>query len=302
MSSLAKQIYVSTGTFDNKTLLDILAFASQNDINAIELSSGVNYAEDMQPILLKASHTDKFKFLIHNYFPPPQIPFVLNLASDNNEIVDLSCKHCKKAIKMAAELGAPFYSVHSGFCFHAEPKHLGKDQTQLKRISKKEAENIFIENLQNLADFAALKGVKLLVENNVVSPFNLINGKNELLLGVTADEIKGIMDKTSRDNLGLLLDVGHLKVSANALGFCPEDFIRQVSDRIKAVHLSDNNGQNDSHNKIHTKSWFWKPLFEHISSDIIWILETHSVPMESITEQVALIHTMISNKYNMRPS
>lgn len=302
MNSLAKQIYVSTGAFGNKTLPQVLAFSSENGLNNIELSSGVNYTDDMQPILQKALQTGKNNFLIHNYFPPPKIPFVLNLASDNNEIVDLSLKHCKKAIAMAAELGAPFYSVHSGFCFHAKPQHLGKDQTRLTRIPKKDAEIIFIENLQNLADFAALNGVELLIENNVAASFNLINGKNELLLGVTDDEINRILNKTSRNNLGILLDVGHLKVSANSLGFCPENFIRQLANMIKAIHLSDNNGQQDSHNPIHKKSWFWKPLLNYTSPEITWILETYSIPMQLITEQVELIHAMISNERYMRPS
>jgi len=76
MSNINKQIYVSTGAFGSKNLPEILTFASENGISTIELSSGVKYTDDMRPILLKALHTEKLKFLIHNYFPPPKIPFV----------------------------------------------------------------------------------------------------------------------------------------------------------------------------------------------------------------------------------
>ena len=154
--------------------------------------------------------------------------------------------------------------------------------------------------MKNLGDYSASKGVDLIIENNVVTPFNLIDGENELLLGVTSDELLRILNAAALENLGLLLDVGHLKVSANALGFCPESFIQDTSHMIKAVHLSDNDGQRDTHHSVSQESWFWKPLFDYVPHEITWILEAYNLPLELIIEQVSLISTMVNKDCHMR--
>ena len=298
MNNQSKHIFVSTGAFGCKSVVEILELCSKTRLCGVELSSGAIYQDEMYSLLKEASATTKQNFLIHNYFPPSLEPFVLNLASGNDKILDLSRRHCRKAIDMAVELDAPFYSVHSGFCVHAEPEHLGQELAELERFSKKDAGDIFIDSLKSLADYGAVKGVDLLIENNVVAPFNLINGENELLLGVTSDELLGILSAIGRDNVGLLLDVAHLKVSANALEFCPESFIRDLGGTIKAVHLSDNDGYKDTNDQITENSWFWEPLFKYVSTEVVWILEAYNLSLELIGEQVSLISAVTGQRLN----
>ncbi|MCB2141094.1 sugar phosphate isomerase/epimerase [bacterium] len=298
MNQPGRQIFISTGSFGNQSVADILELCDTAGLRNLELSSGARYQDEMYALLKSALLTAKQNFLIHNYFPPPLEPFVLNLASNNEKILALSHRHCRKAIDLAAELHAPFYSVHSGFCVHAEPEHLGQAITQQDRFPKKMANDIFVDSLKRLSEYSAVKGVDLLIENNVVAPFNLIDGKNELLLGVTADELLGILCSVDRDNVGLLLDVAHLKVSANALEFCPENFIRDLADTIKAVHLSDNNGQKDTNDQVTENSWFWEPLLKYISPEVVWILEAYNLSLTSIKEQVSLIISMDNQNLN----
>ena len=63
---------------------------------------------------------------MHNYFPPPKNPFVLNLASSNNKILNLSLKHICKAIKLTSRIGAKYYSFHAGFLVDPMVDRLGK--------------------------------------------------------------------------------------------------------------------------------------------------------------------------------
>ena len=112
------------------------------------------------------------------------------------------------------------------------------------------AEDIFVESLKVLSQEAAKAGIDLLIENNVLEPFNLVNSKNELLLCVTSDDLLRIIEKTAADNVYILLDVSHLKISANSLRFSSESFIRDVASYVKAVHLSDNNGVRDINKPI----------------------------------------------------
>jgi sugar phosphate isomerase/epimerase len=287
-----KQLFVSTGCYGRKSVAEILEINREYGLAAIELSSGAVYQDNMFNLLKEAYRSGQHYFLVHNYFPPPREPFVLNLASEDKNILKRSRQFCLKSIEMAAELGSPFYSVHSGFCVHANPDDLGKSLTDLIRFSKQEANQNFVDSLKTLADFAADKRIDLLVENNVATSFNLIDGKNEMLLGVTADELTGTFESVNRSNLGLLLDVAHLKVSANALKFDPVGFIRSLAHRIKAIHLSDNDGRRDTNGQITETSWFWPVLLTNLSEDVAWILEAYNLSFEMILKQMSLISSM----------
>ncbi len=282
-------IFVSTGAFQEKSLAGILGCRTTDGCHCIELSSGVEYGARDQMLLKKALDSGSYQFLIHNYFPVPEDPFVLNLASNDQGVLAGSREHCKAAIRLTAELGAPFYSVHCGFCFHAGPEHLGMDQTKLERFPREVAYNIFVESLELLADYATQYGVGLLIENNILAPFNLIDGCNELLLGVTSGDLATILQTVSSDNCGLLLDVGHLRVSANTLGFSPELFLQELGPAVQAIHLSENDGLCDSNQEVSEDSWFWDPLGKTVTQEIVWVLEAYNLSLSSIRSQLALI-------------
>ena len=61
-------------------------------------------------------------------------------------------------------------------------------------------------------------------------------------------------------NVKLLLDVAHLKVSANSLNFNPVEMMEKCSDYIGGYHLSDNNGLSDTNESFLQDAWFWKYL------------------------------------------
>jgi len=151
-----------------------------------------------------------------------------------------------------------------------------------------EAHEIMVESLQILAEHALKYHMSLAIENHVLAPFSLMNGKNRLLLGVTAQELLKIVAEVGGDNIGILIDVGHLKVSANTLGFSPYEFIKILSPNTIAVHLSDNNGDFDEHRVIRGDSWFWEPLRDLFSNDIPCVLEASSCSVVQIAEQLEL--------------
>ena len=155
-------------------------------------------------------------YLVHNYFPPHEEPFVLNLAAGDPEALERSRAHCRAAMDLTVELGAGFFSVHAGFAFTAAPDDLGKVLTHGPRGSLEQAQRTFVESLRILCADGAARGVAILMENNVVAPFNLVNGKNRLCLCTTDTEILETLAEVDAPNLGLLVDVGHLHVSANA--------------------------------------------------------------------------------------
>ena len=69
----------------------------------------------------------------------------------------------------------------------------------------------------------------------------------------------------------MLLDVAHLKVSANTLGFKKTDMFYKLKRRIYGYHLSENNGKKDSNKPFNKNSWFWKYIpknSEYVSIEV----------------------------------
>jgi sugar phosphate isomerase/epimerase len=282
------EVFVSTGAFGRLDVEDMLAIASAEGIQHLELSSGARHrSADLTAALLQAQG-DNSHYLVHNYFPVPQRPFVLNLASNDAEMLELSRNHCRAAIDLAAALGAPFYSVHAGFCIHLRPEDLGR-QLQGEQISKTQAWQIFLDSVRQLGEYAAEKGVILAIENNVAAAHNLREGRNDLLLGVTGEELKTLMETISMDSVRLLLDVAHLKVSATALGFDAEDAIRMIAPWIIACHLSDNDGTADTNDVLTTGSWCWEPLAKHLKVAPSWVIEVYDITPDVMKQQVKLV-------------
>ena len=284
------EIFVSTGAFGRVDLEDTLKLALRENISHIELSSGAKHRSSNLSAMLASIDETAMRFLIHNYFPVPTRPFVLNLASDDEEMLQKTREHCKLAIDLAAEVGSPFYSVHAGFCIHLRPEDLG-NQLHGKEISKVKAKEIFFESVKMLGEYAAKKGVIVAIENNVASAFNLREGRNDLLLGVTGDDLQELMQVVDMENVRLLLDVAHLRVSANSLGFDSVEAIKQIAQWIIACHLSDNDGQTDSNEVLTAQSWFWEPLAMYLTATPVWILEVYEITPAVIHEQLDLIRS-----------
>lgn len=250
---MSNQIYVSTGSFKYENLEDIIETCIENRIANLELSSGIPYSNITMDIVYK--NRLKFNFLVHNYFPPPSEPFVLNLATSDPKLLDQSLQHCRHAIDLTAYLGGKFYSVHSGFTFHATPEMLGKEGVNYSYIPMKQANTIFLTSINKLVEHAKSRNIMLLIENNVISVANLIRGNNLLGLGVTANNLVEIIKEINSPFFGLLFDTGHLKVSANALGFNCFSFIDKIKDYVKLFHVHDNDGVADTHQPIQPDSW-----------------------------------------------
>lgn len=286
-------VYISTNCFQVKQLNRILPIAVQYGLKNIELSACHFDGRDISSFLLEAQQENSFRFLLHNYFPSPKEPFVLNLASNDPHVLDLSMEHCCRAIDLSALVGAPFYSVHTGFCYHTSPEQLGKKIKKFDKFPKETGRKIFIESLQALAEYARPRQVLLAIENNVLPAFALIDGKNEMLLGVTADDLLNIIETTSKDNVFVLVDVGHLKVAGHTLGFSPSDFIKDLSSKTIALHLSDNNGEADEHQSVHEQSWFWEPIRRHLPPDVHCVLELTPHSPGWLVEQTRLVSSNV---------
>ena len=107
-----KNIFVST-TFakDDSKISDILLMCKRENISNIELGSNHVYEKNFKKIIKQYD----FHFIVHNYFPIPKKSFVVNIASLDVHIRNLSLKHLKRAIIFCRETNSKLYTFHPGF-------------------------------------------------------------------------------------------------------------------------------------------------------------------------------------------
>ena len=109
----------------------------------------------------------------------------------------------------------------------------------------------------------------------------------------TAAEIEDVFALVGASNLGLLLDVAHARVSANALGFDPGDFVQRLKPYIGALHLSDNDGQEDQNLPIRDDSWFWPHLRGLGGLDAV--IEVYEIDDATIKSQVEIVRQQLDS-------
>ena len=88
-----------------------------------------------------------------------------------------------------------------------------------------------------------------------------------------------------------LIDVAHLKVSANSLNFDASQMFDLCNERIAAYHLSDNNGLEDSNKQFAEGAWFWPHLKEDVG---YYTVEVYGCTPEQLLQQVNLVRSMLA--------
>ena len=111
----SSSIYVSSSCVRSETIADSVRTLSDAGFCAIELSGGTKPYEDMERDLLELKQSRNLEYRPHNYFPPPQTPFVLNLASDDEAVSTQSMDLVRNALRLCKLLGSKKFGFHAGF-------------------------------------------------------------------------------------------------------------------------------------------------------------------------------------------
>lgn len=280
-------IFVSTGGIKETTAYNSALNFIEHGIKGIELSGGAY--EEIN--LIKYQKLLKLACLqVHNYFPPPEEPFVFNLASLNNFIAEKSMDHAKNAIKLSAALDRPIYSFHAGFLIDPKVSQLGKAIDAPEINDRKICLDLFLQRVADLAEYSSSMNVQLLIENNVISDNNIKRFGEDPLLMTSPKEARFIMENTP-SNVNMLVDVAHLKVSANSLDFDRREMFSACDDWIKAYHFSDNDGKTDSNKSIASDSWFWPYVKKN---ENYYTLEIYNSSIDDLKVQIEITGEALS--------
>lgn len=243
-------IYVSTSCVRHDRIKDSVLELAKNDFQNIELSGGTKYYENFESDLLELKDKYNLNYRCHNYFPPPKKPFVLNLASLNDETFQLSFHHIKQAITFSRRLGSDKFSFHAGFFVDIRLDEIGKQLSRDNLFDKEKAIDRFCKAYDTINTQA--KDISLFIENNVFSKANAdtYDGVNPFMM-TNFGEYNLLKEKI---DFNLLLDIAHLKVSANTMNLDWEKEFKSMLSESSYVHVSDNNGLADLNNEIDRSS------------------------------------------------
>lgn len=259
-------------------------------INNIELGPSQEYDEGIAEFLASINHA---QFIVHNYFPAPRNPFILNLASSNQRIRERSMAQARKSISLCPLLGSELFSVHAGFI--TDPALEGGHLNFGSLTGDADYEttfNSFVASIKELLELAVPQGVKVAVENNTCLPA----WRGHLLL-CEAAEFERLLTEVPSPNLGINLDLGHLNVSARTLNFDKYEFIQRVKSKVFAVHVHDNDATDDSHEPLREDSWISRVLVRgNFNEHTPIILEAHNLTGSQVSSQLNLIRGWIEGE------
>ncbi len=250
-------LYMSSASLNRETIRESVTELAEAGIKNIELSGGTKYYALHMEDVLELKEKYGLHYLVHNYFPPPEEDFFLNLISIDDKIKEKSFKLIREALDKVLVVGSRVYAFHPGYTVEITTKKNGLyfEYDTSNSGAKSEKESLFYERFEELLDWLPEKRTPLAVEN--LFPFD--SSKDYSLMS-HPDEIRRFLKKYSDDaNVGMLLDLGHLGVAGNYLNFDTKDFARelmqQYSRKILEMHLSENDGSGDQHRMHEEGSW-----------------------------------------------
>ena len=227
----------------------------------------------------------KKRIVTHNFFPPTENPnFVMNIASDNDEIRNHSITHAKYCIEVASNIGAEIYTIHPGFLSMPDIRREDNGTYDFnfgpKRLKKRLALDYMFDSLSVLIGTAKDFKIKLAIETE----------GSLTQLGVLLMETIGEYDKLFArfpHGVYLNLNLAHTRFAAKEHKYDVKEFINRYYNRIALVELSHNNGAIDEHKPLVEGTY----IFDYLSylPDVPYILEFRNATVEQIQHSIDLI-------------
>jgi sugar phosphate isomerase/epimerase len=265
-------IYVSTSCIKTGYIKESVIKLAQQGLRNIELSGGTQLYEGYEKDLLDLQEKYSLNYLIHNYFPPPSNPFMLNLASLDDDLYYQSIEHCKRAIELSKILDGSKYGVHAGFMIDFTPQEAGK-KISYREVNDREISLCRYSDAWETLTETAGSDVKLYIENNVYSATNIKTYGNENPFMLTCYD--GFKELKNKVDFNLLLDLAHLKVSVCSQNLSYEDEINKLLPLTDYVHISGNDGLHDKNLSINSDEELMETLRMHDFSNKTITLEVY---------------------------
>jgi sugar phosphate isomerase/epimerase len=288
------EIYVSTSALKNPfDISRVLEVYKKSGFAHVELGSSHRYDPNIKKYI--NVYSKDMNFVVHNYFPPHEEPFALNIASIDEDIRKKSVQHGKDAIDLCFEISSPIYSIHAGMLTNPRKIEFFEGFTFDDESPNESIYELaflqLIKSCLELNEYAKSKNVKFAIENSGGHPKKFKN-----LLMTKAIEFENLLNHVNDPNFGILLDVGHYKLSETI--YKEENinnFIGKFQNKIFQVHLHYNDGSNDQHLAPTTSEL---ELIKKLQKDTIVVLESMKNEIEELILTLTNMRDYLSHTTN----
>jgi len=268
-------VYISSSCSSENRIADSVKELVQLGFTNIELTGRTEFYKGIENDLLDFKEKHGLNYLIHNYFPPQRNDFVLNIATKNADLRKKTLNLIRKATGLTVKFNQNLYSIHPGFRHDLLPEI--KEGFFIKQNNESNIMKDFYLMIDILLKEIVPDGFRIAVEN--LSPKSATDQYSFLC---TPEDIKQFLEYYhNRPNVGIVLDLGHLNVASVYLNFNKNktltNLLTNYLDRIFEIHISENNGQTDSHKITSIDSWQIKFLYKNkkVLKDKPIVLEWH---------------------------
>ena len=208
-------IGVSSVTFANENIEATLARVSKEFDHWEIISEGEHYLPLVSRRLKDIAPSYNVKFSVHAPMSD------LNIAALSERLREAAVMEVIAAVEHAIELDAKTVTFHPGYLSMVTPGQEARSLEKAKRSMRT------IDRL--MTEF----GITACAEN--MPSFNFMMAR-------TAKELLEIVDGT---DMKICFDIGHANTTNQI-----DEFIDLLGDRIRNIHIHDNNGDNDDHKTI----------------------------------------------------
>ena len=284
------QCYISTSCYPGTLVIDAILRCRELNPDYVEISAPHHYQSLNEfEIILNDLNKEGVNIVLHNYFPPPKTPFILNMASNDNRVISQSEELVMNALNLSLAAGSPIYGIHAGYLYS------GVAGSDGMFVWDEDSYSSYNDSLRKSTEFVKRfskefndRRVKLLIEN-------LFPGvKKQASLFCSLSEIKEYMSLVPQ-SVGLLLDLGHLNISSNLLEFDRDEFLDDYLDefgsRLYEIHISENDGFRDLHLPPKSNSWQLNAL-----------RKIHSIPLQEGSERIYCLEARRATEQELKVS
>lgn len=287
--------YLSTSLCRNQSIEEAIIKCGDLSNKHVELSAPHPFQTTNEiSILFKKYKVIGYNFTLHNYFPPPQKSFVLNIASNQKDTINECRNIVNSALTLSLAAESPLYGVHAGYLSKATAKKDGMFKFEGEHYSYSDALKRSAEFINSVVNSFIEQKKKFLVENLFPSV-----ARNSSLF-CDLNQINDLMSQVPKE-VGLLLDLGHLNISSKIMNFDREkfldNFLEKYGDRLHEVHISENDGLKDEHRALEENSWQYdaiKKIHEIKNSERVYCLESRNAEKQQLVSNLDQINNIIS--------
>ena len=266
------------------------------DAGICNLELGSNHCHEEG--LLEKIPLKKGTFLVHNYFPAPKDPFVLNLSSHDESLRQKSEEQAFRALDFCDAAGAQLYTFHAGFM--TDPGGPGRTDKNYdfkwsnEKTSDPNAYNktfeLMLRGVAKVSKRASQLGVRIAIETEGTfrHPGHLLMQRPE--------EFVAFFEEFGPDEVGINLNIGHLPLAAKSFEFQVEDFVDLVASRVLAMEMSHNDRIDDQHLPLREEEWYWAVILDERFDKAKKILEFRETSLDEVIANLELCRRKQASK------